>query len=185
MKRLPLLILVLGQCVSVLGQGTLEFTADLSPANTVPPSSFVIGGTGTFLLDGLQLDYEIKSDAWMSPIFIARIHGPAEPGENADALYDLGRQLYCVPPLPGHPDFCLWQGEVTIDSDQVQELQEGLWYVELWDYAFTEPVMRGQIVPEPAGWKLAVLTGAIALLLLRAFRKRTMASASRTARARS
>ena len=134
----------------VSGQEVFQFTADLRPENVVPPTvgGGGVTGTGVFSLDGQTLTYEVRT-VFLTEFF-GGFYGPATPGENGPFIAPTTlRQCRFGP--GGVPNFCLYQGITVVPIDQVQNLVDGLWYVQLTSRLFPDLALRGQVVqvPEP------------------------------------
>jgi hypothetical protein len=161
-------LLVLGLLACALwaqAQGTLQFRATLTGSQVVPPNGDPTIGRGDFwLVDGLlhfQVDVPLVTFTSMS----AAIHGVALPGEEAPVIFDLGGAgVYpgsSQGDPPGHRYFSPFDGTFgagpfTLTSEQISQLQAGLWYVEVTSFTMPDGQLRGQIlpVPEPATWAL-------------------------------
>jgi CHRD domain-containing protein len=147
-------------------QETLQFTAYLNGMYVVPVSSTPYDGTGSFLLTGNSLSYEVVTDPLSG--FRGNIYGPAGPGVNGEPLFGLGIP-FCIAPGPDREGYCKYQGEGVLTDEQIGYLNSGLLYVQLASTAFPELAMRGQImaVPEPS----VSFFGSIGALLLMFRRK--------------
>ena len=157
-------------------QGTFDFAVTLNGANVVPPSSTALAGSGTLELDGNILSYDIRTDYVLG--WTGYFYGPAEPGMNGPALFQL-RNTVCEPPNPvGYPGYCLFQGSVMVSDAQIDELVDSLWYVQITSNFSADRAMRGQItlVPEPH----AAVIGLLALAAVLTTRRKKVASVKRT-----
>jgi hypothetical protein len=128
----------LGTASFALAQGEPLITA--THTATLEGGDFAnTNGTGTALL---AFDAETNALRWMveyeeltGPATGAHIHGPAQPGEIADVLIDLGGGGLEVP----------IEGEVMLTAEQVDQLLNGLWYVNIHTEAYPDGEIRGQV----------------------------------------
>lgn len=150
---------------SASGQGTLQFTANLTGANEVPPNSSPYHGDGIFWLDGTTFNYGIGIYFPMpTPPIGATIRGPAEPGSTAPVLFDLGTGVPVNPdPFNTFQNWGWGGGILDLTTSQIGDLQAGLWYIEITTSDYPNGELRGQIsaVPEPSSIALLTLAAAI------------------------
>ena len=95
----------------------------------------------------------------------ASINGPADMTASGPVLFDLGSIKPTDPILdPGGP-YVLSGTVNNLSAGQIDDLQAGLWYVNIYSVAYPDQQIRGQIVlaPEPATWSLLV-SGAASLV---------------------
>ena len=134
----------------------------LSPANEVPPvtNSDGSGGevfTGIILTtppDTLanELSVSIGYGTWpgftdlTGPISAAHIHGPAAVGENAPPIFDLF-PLNFSPPSSFPYGGGIIVGTFELTNDQVDNLRDGLYYINLHTEANLGGEIRGQLIP--------------------------------------
>jgi hypothetical protein len=83
------------------GAEPIEFTAHLSGSNAVPPNASALTATGVLTLTDSNLSFQLTLPLGT---WALSIHGPAAPGQNAPALFDLG-MFACrvLPPRPPRP----------------------------------------------------------------------------------
>ena len=151
----------------------ISFTANLIGANEVPPNRSGHSGTGTFtlesFLDGFVLDYHLELDGSFAPSS-AGIFGPANPCLNSPRLIaDLGNAqiVFQPPPIPigpvpfapattelnrpkpilPPPSGLVYDGQLALSSNQVVQLLQGQFYVNLKSPRFPRGELRGEIFP--------------------------------------
>ena len=145
-------------------QGTFQFIATLNGQNEVPSNNSMLTGSGTFTLTGNSLDFLIIIQPAFYPIS-AGIYGPAARGVNGPFIFDLGTPNIVAPypgppPDPGHVGY---SGSFTLTPQQLSDLENGLWYVNVLTSAYPDGEIRGQIVlvPEPSTWALMVVASGL------------------------
>ncbi len=168
MKKPLLLVLAFAGLASAHAQGTLQFTASLNGGNEVPPNSSPYTASGTLTLDGNLLSYSIGRSGWDFLPTSAGIYGPATQSQNASIIFDLGNYL-----LSPNPPTMGYGGAITVTTQQINDLEAGLWYVNWNSSSFPGGEIRGQIIPVPEPSVLALLgTGALlACVFRRRFRR--------------
>lgn len=141
----------------------LNFTAqiDESQANTCTGTGSPATGTGLFTLDTNtgSLDYEITFDvaSLLGSETAAHVHGPAPECINAGVVYGLPA---------GSPKV----GNVVLTAQQMQDMIDGLHYVNIHSTAWSGGEIRGQIlldsqnVPSLAEWAFILL--AVSLVVI-------------------
>jgi hypothetical protein len=127
MKKILFLSILLG--LQLAKAQTVEFTATLSGTNAVPPNNDPITGHGTFTLTGNTLAYHVVAVGF-GLFNTGTIHGPAGPGTNAPAIFDLGPAQVAIP-NPPNPGASLFTGSLTLTGQQTADLLAGLYYVVL------------------------------------------------------
>jgi hypothetical protein len=109
------------------------FVARLSGPQEVPSTSSSATGTATLLLspDETTAKVSLSFSALTSAETTAHIHGPASPGNNAQALFTL--------PLGQFNNL-----SINLTPAQVQDLKAGLFYINVHSSQFTGGEIRGQ-----------------------------------------
>ena len=107
------------------------------------------GGSGTGTADVTfdtvtnLLAWDVSWSGLSAPTFIAHIHGPATPNQNAGVVVDFG--------AVGTATSGSSMGSTTLSAAQASDLLSELWYVNIHSNAFPLGEIRGQLlVPEPA-----------------------------------
>ncbi|MCX6905922.1 MAG: CHRD domain-containing protein, partial [Verrucomicrobia bacterium] len=169
MKQIFVLTLLAGSLAGASGQGTFQLSTTLSGLNEIPPNINYADGFGTFTLTGNNLAYEVGLFPATSPT-VAGVFGPAGPTQTGPLQFNLvvtGIEA----PLDGFPGSVAFHGTVILTADQIGDLQNGLWYVNIADGNAPDGLVRGQIMPVPEP-KTVGLTAA-GLVLWWLIRKRT------------
>jgi hypothetical protein len=127
--------------VAVLVAGTAsaateKFTATLTAAAEVPPTTSTGSGTATVSLDTAthEITYDVVFSGFSSEVTAAHIHGPAEVGKNAGVVVPLGNN----PTSPIH-------GTAKLTPEQEKQLVAGLYYVNVHSKNNPNGAVRGQL----------------------------------------
>ncbi|WP_113912965.1 CHRD domain-containing protein [Roseovarius dicentrarchi] len=111
---------------------TITYTADLTAGAEVPPNDS--GATGTA---DVTVDTEAKTVAWTveydgltGDATAAHIHGPAAEGENAGPVITMSD---------------INEGEAEITDEQIAELEDGKYYVNIHTEQNPDGEIRGQL----------------------------------------
>jgi hypothetical protein len=111
-----------------------------------PPGGRTGSGVGTVTLAGQTLTLDVAVSGLSGMVEQAHIHGPAVPGQNANILYDLG-PFTTLGGMSG-----TIRGTVTLSDSvgipiatQLEQLNSGMWYVNIHTSAFGDGEIRGQI----------------------------------------
>ncbi|MBD0324947.1 MAG: CHRD domain-containing protein [Pyrinomonadaceae bacterium] len=109
------------------------FTANLSGAQEVPPTNSSATGAATLLLSPFQTTARVSLsfNSLSSGQSAAHIHGPAAPGTNAGVLFGL--------PLGQFSNY-----EINLTQTDVQNLKDGLLYINVHSLTFPNGEIRGQ-----------------------------------------
>ena len=109
-------------------------TVPLSGQNEVPPNASGGSGTGKVELDGNVLKWNITYSGTTGPVTAGHFHGPAQPGANAGVVVPFAGPL--ASPIVG---------SATLTPAQVDQLKQGLWYINLHTAANPGGELRGQV----------------------------------------
>lgn len=138
MIRRTLLLAALS--VSVLSTGafaaTEHFHAKLTAASEVPTNDSKGTGSLSATLDTKtrKLTYTVAWKNLSGPATMAHFHGPAAAGQNAGVVVPLGTE-------PKSPI----KGSVVLTPEQEQQLEGGMWYVNVHTAANKGGEIRGQV----------------------------------------
>ena len=115
---------------------TIKFSATLTPASEVPPTTSTGSGAATVSLDTAthEITYDVTFSGFASAVTAAHIHGPAEGGKNAGVVVPLGND----PTSPIH-------GTAKLTPEQEQQLTAGLYYVNVHTKNNPGGAIRGQL----------------------------------------
>jgi aldose sugar dehydrogenase len=122
-----------GAVYEIKTKPNLLFTATLTGAQETPPNNSTATGTATLLLSPDEKTARVSlTFATLSSVETdAHIHGPAASGVSAPPVFPL--------PLGRISDF-----QITLTPSQVQELKNGLFYVNVHSANFPAGEIRGQ-----------------------------------------
>jgi hypothetical protein len=128
-----------GAVYEIKSKPSLLFVATLNGAQEVPPTNSTGGGSATLLLspDETEARVSLNFDGLSSGETAAHIHGPAGPGVSAPVLFPL--------PLGQVSDF-----QIMLTPSQVQNLKDGLIYINVHTNNFTSGEIRGQFLSSPS-----------------------------------
>ena len=117
----------------ISGKQPSVFIANLNGAQEVPPNNSPATGTATLLLspDEASARLSLSFSGLSSPETVAHIHGPAGPGVIAPAIFPLPQGDLC--------DFL-----ITLSSTDVQDLKNGLLYINVHSNNLPGGEIRGQ-----------------------------------------
>lgn len=146
-RRLALalgLLLVASGCSFNLGEPIVpktDFRATLSGASEVPPVE--TKGSGWFEAvyrpSTKVLEYRLNVAGLSGPVTMAYLHGPAQPGQNAQQVAPIN--------VPFYSDRSTISDGVTLTKQQADEVLAGLWYVNVRTEKYPDGEIRGQILP--------------------------------------
>lgn len=116
------------------------FTAQLSGASEVPPTTSAATGTLEASLDKdtNTLSWTVTYSGLSSPLTAGHFHGPAMPGQNAGVVVPLGGNL--TSPI---------KGQARLTAAKIADLMAGMWYVNLHTDTNPNGEIRGQVNVNP------------------------------------
>ena len=128
-----------GAVYEIKSKPSLLFTATLNGAQETPPNNSPATGRATLLLspDEKTARLSVTFSALSSTQTDAHIHGPAAPGVSAAPVFHL--------PLGQISDF-----QITLTPSQVQDLKNGLLYLNVHSSNFPAGEIRGQFGLSPS-----------------------------------
>jgi len=115
----------------------------LNGASEIPPVSTPATGLGNLMLVGNQLTINLTYQGLSGVATASHIHGPATTAQNAGVLISLA-------PYNGgvYGTFGSLSGTVTLTTEQLANVVDGLTYVNFHTPAHPAGEMRGQIIPQ-------------------------------------
>jgi len=124
-----------GAVYEIKSKPSVLFVANLDGGQEVPPTSSTATGTATLLLspDETEGRVSLNFSGLTTSETVAHIHGPASFGVSAPALFPL--------PLGQVDDF-----QISLTASQVQDLKNGLLYINVHSNNFPNGEIRGQFV---------------------------------------
>ena len=138
-RRFALATLLAAGAFAVAGCGMMDkmtgtMSVPLSGANEVPPNASAGTGTAKVDLDGTVLKWTVTYSGTTGPVTAGHFHGPAPSGANAGVALPFTGSM--ASPIVG---------QATLTSTQVDQLKQGLWYVNLHTAAHPGGELRGQV----------------------------------------
>jgi hypothetical protein len=117
----------------------MKFKADMNGASEVPPTTSSGKGTLTASYDPAtkMLTWEGSFSGLTGPATAAHFHGPAETGKNAGVAIWISEK--------GQPFTSPFKGSATLTDAQADDLQKGMWYVNVHTDANKGGEIRGQV----------------------------------------
>ena len=123
-------------CGMMPKSNTTSATNQMSAAQEVPPNSSAGSGTVVTSLnkDTRLLRWTVTYSGMSGPVTAGHFHGPAAAGANAGVVVPFAGPL--ASPIVG---------QATLTPAQVDQLKQGLWYVNLHTAANPGGELRGQV----------------------------------------
>jgi hypothetical protein len=141
-RRFALATLVAAGALAFAGCGMMDrdkggagvMSVPLSGKNEVPPNATTGSGTARVELDGNTIKWNVTYSGTTGPITAGHFHGPAAAGANAGVVVPFAGPL--ASPIIG---------QATLTPAQVDQVKQGLWYVNLHTAANPGGELRGQV----------------------------------------
>ena len=142
---MSLRLLVLSASLIALSVGaadaeTIALKATLSGANEVP--AVTSGGEGDAVVmvdtETRTMRWEVRVDGLSAPLSAAHFHGPSTTAQNGGI----------VVPIAKKGDASPFVGSATLDAEQLADLLDGRWYVNVHTPNHPPGEVRGQVVRE-------------------------------------
>jgi hypothetical protein len=135
--RTLVLASTLGFALAPAMAATEKFTADLTAAAVVPPTTSTATGTAdvTFDTASKMLTWTVTYKGLTGKPTAAHFHGPAAVGANAGPVVGLTGSLDS--PI---------KGSFTLSDKQASELEAGMWYLNVHTSKFADGEIRGQVL---------------------------------------
>lgn len=113
---------------------TMTYTADLTADAEVPPADSAATGTAevTVDTDANTVSWVVSYQDLTGDATAAHIHGPAAEDENAPPVIDMSDAIM--------------EGSADITADQIAELQDGKYYVNVHTEQYSDGEIRGQLM---------------------------------------
>jgi hypothetical protein len=116
----------------------VSYTASLNGAAETPPTTSSGTGFGTLSLVGNQLFWTVTYTGLSSDAIASHVHGPAAVGTPAGVLFSIGNPTGTSGTLTGTQ---------VLTTDELDDLLNGLTYVNVHTTTNNGGEIRGQIVP--------------------------------------
>lgn len=129
---------VFGLCAAAPAfAATLPFHATLDGKSEVPSVSGSAKGQAKATLDtdSKKFDYTVTYDGLSGPATAGHFHGPASKTENAKPVVSFNAPL--TSPV---------KGSATLTDEQIAQLKDGKWYVNIHTSAHPNGEIRGQMM---------------------------------------
>lgn len=114
---------------------TTNFMADLGPAGEVADPT----GTGSleaaYDSETMEFTWTVTYEGLSGPAQAAHFHGPAAEGEDAPPVVPIEGDL--ASPI---------EGSATLTEEQVTQLMDGMWYINIHTEQYPGGEIRGQVV---------------------------------------
>lgn len=111
----------------------LNFSADLTAGAEVPPTESDATGTADVMVDteAGTVSWTVTVENLTGDPTAAHIHGPAAEDENAGPVIDMSEAIM--------------EGSGEITEDQIAELKDGKYYVNVHTEEYPDGEIRGQL----------------------------------------
>lgn len=118
----------------------VNMTAALAPGNEVPPVQSSGSGAATIRLDTAshQMSWEVQVQNLTAPMTAAHFHGPATSAQNGPVVI----------PIAKAGDQSPFKGSVTLTPDQMTDVLNGHYYVNVHTPTYPPGELRGQVVKQ-------------------------------------
>jgi hypothetical protein len=115
----------------------INFSVELSGAAEVPPNDSPATGMleATLDTDSKVLKYTITYEGLTGPATAAHFHGPADATANAPPVVPIPEDMLASP----------IEGEATLTDDQIAEVQNHMWYINIHTAQYPDGEIRGQL----------------------------------------
>ena len=141
-RRFALATLVAAGALAFAGCGMMDrdkggagvMSVPLSGKNEVPPNATTGSGTARVELEGSVIKWNVTYSGTTGPVTAGHLHGPAAAGANAGVVVPFTGAL--TSPIVG---------QATLTPAQVDQVKQGLWYVNLHTAANPGGELRGQV----------------------------------------
>jgi len=120
-----------------------NFTTTLRGAYEVPPNNSAAVGVGSLTLNGNLLWYYVETDLGPEG---GGIFGPASAGAIGPLVLQFTNYGFLAP-WPAAGGQVVYGGYLQLTDKQVEELNAGLWYINLTSSDYPAGELRGQICP--------------------------------------
>src|SRR5262245_64008962 len=123
---------------SMATDNRIEFVANMDGRQETPPVATDADGSGTIMLDRAtrKLYWDISYNNLSSPVTAAHFHGPSGPGVAADVQVPVDVPTGATEAV---------RGEAQLTDEQMREVLDGLWYVNIHTEEHPDGEIRGQI----------------------------------------
>ena len=138
-RRFALATVVAAGALAIAGCGMMDkmtgtMSVPLSGASEVPPNASTGSGTAKIELEGNALKWTVTYSGTTGPVTAGHFHGPAPAGANAGVALPFTGSM--ASPIVG---------QATLTQTQIDQLKQGLWYVNLHTAAHPGGELRGQV----------------------------------------
>lgn len=111
----------------------MKFTADMTAGAEVPPTESTATGAADVTVDteAMTVSWEVTVKDLTGDPVAAHIHGPASRDENAPPVIDMSDAIM--------------NGEAEITEDQIDQMKDGKYYVNVHTKKYPDGEIRGQL----------------------------------------
>lgn len=113
---------------------TSNFTAELAPAADATDSSGTGSVEATYDSETMEFTWTATYEGLTGPANAAHFHGPAAEGEEAPPVVPIEGDL--ASPI---------EGSATLTEEQVTQLMDGMWYLNIHTEQYPGGEIRGQV----------------------------------------
>jgi hypothetical protein len=143
MRKLCMAALLWGIATGAALADQVSYKADLEPSSVVPPTTSRGSGEVTVRLDTStrMLRWSGTYHGLSGPATTAHFHGPAAVGENAKEQLD----VKLTNASHENRSAGRFAGEAMLTDAQIDDLEDGKWYVDVHTDAHPQGEIRGQL----------------------------------------
>jgi hypothetical protein len=158
--------------LAVTANAQWDFTAAITSGQAVPPNSSRMKGEAVFTLNPDRQLWGLASIYWGGENDLVELFSSASPGSLGTRLFTLSPQGP-IGPTETEPGGWTFESQFNLTEQQVVDLYQGNWWINVSTAAFPNGEARGQVmaVPESSGLFLLALVVGVGMGIRRSYAK--------------